>query len=270
MPEYSLTKRITHIILGLLPAAVTLILWEIAARDSQSVRFFFSSPSQIFHTFQAGVYSGALIVDFLYTLLPTLIGFTVGVTFGTVLGFVLLSSETISSAAEWNVLVLGSIPIFAIAPMMLVWFGLGIEMKVAMAVLSTLFVALSHAYRGGRAAPVEFRRLFAANQADDRAVFWKLVLPMSLDWVFASLRLNANLALLGVFIGEFMASERGLGHAMLHAGSLYRVADVLAAAIAMIILVVLFDRSVALVERRRHRLIQWVAVDHKLSRVREK
>jgi NitT/TauT family transport system permease protein len=160
---------------------------------------------------------------------------------------------------------LGSIPIFAIAPMMLVWFGIGIEMKIAMAVLSTIFVALSHAYRGGRSVPPEMRLLFELNRADERATFRKLVFPLSLDWVFASLRLNANLALLGVFVGEYMASERGLGHAMLQAGSLYRVANVLAAALAMIILVVLIDRSVGAVERRRHRLIQWFAVDHRLS-----
>ena len=254
-----------RVAVGILPGMALLIVWEIAGQHWQFVRFFFSTPSQVAATFFAGIASGVLIWDFLYTLLPTLIGFVIGVGVGTLLGFLILRLGKVAVAAEWNVLILGSIPIFAIAPMMLVWFGIGIEMKVAMAVLSTVFVALSHAYRGGRSVPRELRLLFEVNRADEQAVFRKLIFPMSLDWVFASLRLNANLALLGVFVGEYMASERGLGHAMLQAGSLYRVPNVLAAALAMIILVVLLDRSVGAIEQRRHRLIQWFAVDHRLS-----
>jgi NitT/TauT family transport system permease protein len=260
-------SRSVTIVLGLLPALCILAVWEFVGRHFQFVQFFFSTPSHVLMTFVTGVSSGALIVDFIYTLIPMIVGFIIGVTLGTLLGFLILVSGRIAVIAEWNVLLLGSIPIFAIAPMMLVWFGIGIEMKIAMAVLSTVFVSLSHAYRGGRSAPQEFRNLFLLNDADDSAVFRKLVFPMSLDWVFASLRLNANLALLGVFVGEYMASEHGLGHAMLQAGGLYRVSDVLAAALAMIILVVIIDRSVAALEQRRHRLIQWFAVDRRLSRV---
>jgi NitT/TauT family transport system permease protein len=257
----------SHAGLALLPSVALLVIWEIAGRESKLVQFFFSFPTQISVAFFEGVGSGELLIDFLYTLLPTVIGFIIGVSAGTLLGFLLLFSGRATKIAEWNVLILGSVPIFAIAPMMLVWFGIGIAMKVAMAVLSTIFVALSHAYRGGRSVPLELQLLFRTNQADDTAAFRKLVLPMSLDWVFASLRLNANLALLGVFVGEYMASERGLGHAMLKAGSLYRVAHVLATALAMILLVVIIDRSVALIERHRHKLIQWFAVDHRLMRM---
>lgn len=255
----------TRIALGVMPVVALLIVWEIMGRQSQSVQFFFSTPSQVAMIFISGIYSGALIVDFFYTLMPTAVGFIIGVAAGTFLGFLVLRLGRMAVIAEWNVLILGSVPIFAIAPMMLVWFGIGVQMKIAMAVLSTIFVALSHAYRGGRSAPRELRVLFKTNGADERASFRKLVFPMSLDWVFASLRLNANLALLGVFVGEYMASERGLGHAMLQAGSLYRVGNVLAAALAMIILVVLIDQGVGAIERRRHRLIQWFAVDHRLS-----
>src|SRR4029077_17491552 len=120
-----------------------------------------------------------------------------------------------------------------------------IGMKVAMAVLATFFVALSHAYRGGRAVPPEFSRLFQSNGANRSDMFWKLTLPSALDWVFASLRLNANLALLGVFIGEYMASERGLAHAMLRASGLYQVPIVLAYALAMMVLVLAIDQLVA-------------------------
>lgn len=259
-------KFIVQAILSLLPGVVLILLWQWAGERSSATRFFFSTPADLLNAFAAGLLSGRLVLDFYYTFVPTVVGFIVGVSAGSILGFLLLASPVLARGAEWNVLILGSIPIFAIAPMMIVWFGIGIEMKVAMAILSTFFVALSQAFRGGRSVPADLRQMFVSNGASKTAIFRKLVFPMSLDWVFASLRLNANLALLGVFVGEYMASEHGLGHSMLRAGALYRVSEVLAAALAMIILVVLLDQSVAALERKRHSLIQWLAVDPRLLR----
>lgn len=256
----------SSVILGIMPAVGLAIAWQFAASNSEFVRFFFSSPIGVMEAFVAGVQSGKLLIDFGYTLLPTLIGFAIGVTLGTAVGSAILSSDRISLIAEWNVLVLGSVPIFAIAPMTLVWFGIGMEMKIALAVLSTFFVALAHAYRGGRAVPSELKAQFVVNGASKRDILTKLTLPISLDWVFASLRLNANFALLGVFVGEYMASERGLGRAMLQAGSLYQVSDVLACALAMIILTVAMDRAVSAIESYRHKIIQSFSVHSILRR----
>ena len=260
------TSGVTVALIGLLPLAVLAILWQWAGTRSSTIHFFFSSPRDVFAAVITGLRSGNLQTDFLYTALPTLAGFIIGVTCGTVSGFLILASRNAAAALEWHVLLLGSIPIFAIAPMMIVWFGIGLNMKIAMAILSTFFVALSQSFRGGRSIPTDLRQLCIANGAGELAQLRTLVLPMSLDWVFASLRLNANLALLGVFVGEYMASERGLGHSMLQAGALYRVSDVLASALGMILLVVLLDRSLAALERRRYRLIQWFAVDTRLFR----
>lgn len=255
-----------ELMLTFVPGAVVILLWQWVGERSLAVHFFFSTPYDVMSAFVAGVLSGALVLDFVYTFVPTVGGFVVGVTAGTIVGFLLLTSRSVARAAEWNILLFGSIPIFAIAPMMIVWFGIGIEMKMAMALLSTFFVALSQAYRGGGSVPGELRQLFVSNGASASVLLRKLVFPMSLDWVFSSLRLNANLALLGVFVGEYMASEHGLGHAMLQAGALYRVSQVLAAALAMVILVVVIDQSVVALERRRHSVIQWLTVDPRLLR----
>lgn len=251
---------------GILVALLS--LWEVASNHSSRVEFFFSSPRLIGLAFVAAVRSGAMITDFLYTSLPTIVGLSVGVTLGCTVGFLLLRLDRFAKLADWYVVVLGSIPIFAIAPMMVVWFGVGLEMKVAIAILSTFFVSLSHAYRGGRTAPTELQQLFAINGGTNRDVFRKLILPFSLDWVFASLRLNANLAVLGVFIGEFMASEHGLAHAMLKASGLYQTSVVLAYALAMMLLVIGMDRGVLLLEAKRHYLIQLFAVNPALRHMR--
>ena len=243
------------------PVVLLLSVWQIAAMRSSSVNFFFSSPIDVITRFWFLVKSGKLIVDSGYTLFPLLTGLAIGVTFGTLLGFALHLSPRFAQAVGWNIVILGSVPIFAVAPMMIVWFGIGLRMKIAMAVLSTFFVAAAQAYRGGQAVPPELKAFFKLSGANDWITLRKLIFPNALDWVLASLHLNANLALLGVFIGEFIAAERGLARSMLNAGSLYDIGDVLAYALAMMIIVIGLELVIHWAERNRYRVIQWISVD---------
>ena len=175
--------------------------------------------------------------------IEALAGFLIGVTIGSCIGFSLLYFPKLAAISRLYVLALGAIPVFAFAPMMIVWFGVGLKMKIAMATFSTILVALSQAYDGGKNVNPELKRLFELNNSSNRQIFQKLVLPSSIDWVLASLRLNIGLALLGAFIGEFIASERGLGHIMLKAGGLYDIPYVLAAGVCIIGLAFLFNFS---------------------------
>lgn len=243
------------------PLLFLLVLWELAASSSTSFRFFFSSPSLVSYTFSTDIMSGKIILDAVYTILPTIIGLVVGVTGGCAAGYGAQYTVRLSKLLEWNILLLGSIPIFAVAPMMLIWFGIGLKMKVAMAILSTVFVSMAQAYRGGKAVQPALIEFFKLNGATQSTILRKLILPSSLDWVFSSIKLSANLALLGVFVGEFIASEHGLGRAMLNASGLYNTAEVLANAVGMMIIVIALDRIAEFIERRRFAIAQFLSVD---------
>ena len=139
-------------------------------------------------------------------------------------------------------------------------------MKIAMATLGTFLVALTQAYEGARSVDIGEFRLLRTFGATRFQVFQKIILPSSLSWVLASMRLNIGFALLGAFIGEFISSDQGLGHFMLRSSSLYDVPSVFAGGAYLVLLALLFQGSVAFVERRRKRVIEFLSVGLEVRR----
>ena len=93
-----------------------------------------------------------------------------------------------------------------------------------------------------------------------RTIFHKVIVPGSLTWVLSSMRLNVGLGLLGAFLGEFIASQAGLGHVILRAAALYDVPRALAAALGIAILALLFDYGAQFVEGRQLRIMELLSV----------
>ena len=253
-------KKIKLWTIRLLPLLLLLVVWQYWADGSPKTRFLFGSPRLVFHAFISNIANGELIINTYVTGLEALTGFLLGVLIGSSIGFGLLYSDLLATAFKPYVLALGSVPVFAVAPMLIVWFGVGFQMKVAMAFFSTVLVALSQAYEGGKSVDSDLKVLFLMNGSSKRAMFWKLVLPSSMSWVLASLKLNIGLALLGAFIGEFIASENGLGHAILRAGGIYDVPYVLAGAICIIVLAFALNFLVSIIEKHRRKIVELFTV----------
>lgn len=127
------------------------------------------------------------------------------------------------------VVALGSIPIIALAPLIIIWFGTGLTSKVAMATLSVVVVALVTSYKGAMSVDPDQINLMRTLGAGKPQIFQKLVVPASLADIFAGMKLTVGFALIGAIIGEFMSSSEGLGHAIFKAGSLYIIPKVFAA-----------------------------------------
>lgn len=118
---------------------------------------------------------------------------------------------------------LGSAPIFAFAPLLIIWFGTGMFSKVMVAALSTVFVALMQSYTGASEVSNDYLRLMRTFGATQGQTFRKVVAPSSIVWVLSAFRLNVGFAILGAFIGEFISSSSGLGHLILVASGLFDI-----------------------------------------------
>jgi NitT/TauT family transport system permease protein len=147
------------------------------------------------------------------------------------------------------IIALGSIPIIALAPIVIIWFGTDLASKVAMATLSVVVVALVTSYKGAMSVDPDQINLMRTLGAAKRHIFAKLVVPSSLGDIFAGLRMTVGFALVGAIIGEFMSSREGLGHAIFKAGSLYIIPKVFAALVATIGLALVLSAVVSRVER---------------------
>ncbi len=229
-------KRIKQIIPYLLPLILVGLIWEFSAISSDKIKFLFASPSLVLNKFIEKTINGELLIHFGITSFEVFVGLIFGLFVGSCLGFLLLYNPRSSKIATPYVIALASVPIFGIAPMMIIWFGIGIPMKIAMVFFSTVFVAISQAFNGGLSVPKEEIEFFKLNKASNKTKFWNLVFPFSMDWLIQSLKINAGLAILGAFIGEFIASDKGLGYIILKAEGLYDIPYVLAAILYIIIL----------------------------------
>jgi len=229
--------------------AVLLGFWDHMTANNSQAAFMFGSPSAIARFLGQMASDGSLWRDTYVTGVETLLGFLVGNCFGTVIGLSLWYSRFISRVVEPFVIALGSIPIIALAPIIIIWFGTGLISKVAMSTLSVVIVALVTSYKGAVGVDGDQINLMRTLGASKFQIFRKLVVPASLADIFAGLKLTVGFALIGAIVGEFMSSSEGLGHAIFKAGSLYVIPKVFAALVATIALALLLTFAVGRIER---------------------
>ena len=232
--------------------------WELVTSGNKLNAFLFGSPSAIWGHFIKMVQDGSLLIDSMTTGGETLLGFGMGNLIGTVIGLLLWYSRFISRILEPYIIAIGSIPIVALAPIAIIWFGTGLASKVAMSTLSVVVVALVIAYKGAMNVDEDQINLMRTLGARKWQIFSKLVMPSSLGDIFSGLKLTIGFALIGAIIGEFMSSSQGLGHAIFKAGSLYIISKVFAALIATIGLALILN---FFVEKLEKFLMPWRTFD---------
>jgi len=233
----------------LLPAALLILSWEWLAWRFPESRFFFSEPGAVLMALWSGVASGELLRHTAVTGFEALLGFAIGTTCGAVIGLSFWYWAPVGRMARPYIVAAGAVPVFAIAPMVIVWFGIGIFAKVMVAVLSTLFVAITQAYQGATNVDPRYLRLMAVLGGTRKQSFIKVVAPSALQWVLNSMRLNVGLALAGAFVGEFISSQQGLGWYILRAASLFDVSRVLAGCVVLATLALVLNAGVDALER---------------------
>lgn len=223
--------------------------WEYGVRIGVVNAFLFGSPSGIWTFLVKGITDGSIFHDMLVTSEETLLGFILGNALGATIGLALWYSPFLERVFSPFILALGSIPIIALAPLVIVWAGTDLTSKVLMSTLSVVVVALLAAFDGARNTdPLEINLLYSMG-ATKRQVFRMIVVPSSLTYIFSGLKLTVGFALIGAIIGEFVSSSEGLGHAIFIAGNLYNIPKVFASLLATIAIALVFVTVVGRIER---------------------
>lgn len=213
--------RLRHIFFTLLPGIAFLLIWQIAVQGDTRLQFLFASPLAVIDVAGIELTKGAIWRDIYVTGLEAALGLIVGVILGSTTGLLLWSNGRADTITRPYLTILGSIPIFALAPMIIIWFGIGLLSKVVMAAFAVFFVSLLQAHEGATLAAKQYAGFAQSLNAPRRRVVAKIIIPGAINWVIAGFKLSVGLALMGAFIGEFVNSEEGLGHYILKAGSTY-------------------------------------------------
>jgi NitT/TauT family transport system permease protein len=224
-------------------------LWEAGVAAGIIDGFFWSSPSKIATSFWIYLSQGDALIDIFVTFRATLIGFVLGTMLGSILGLSFWWSPNYAAVVQPFLVAFESTPKLALAPLIILIFGMGIISKVAIAVALTVVVSCLTTFSGVRAIDPDGEKLFYSLGATRWQVFCKFVIPAVLPWAISVLRINIGLALTGAVVGEFIASEHGLGRTILYAGETYDIALVWSGVLLLSVLSFLMYVAISWIER---------------------
>ncbi|MGB7256635.1 MAG: ABC transporter permease [Pseudolabrys sp.] len=197
--------------LRLLLIAVVLLVWEGLVRFFAVPAFILPEPSNIFMALYRGIASRLYIDHIGVTLAETLIGFALGTSLAFLLGTVVALSRRTEYFLYPFIVMFQSMPKVALAPLIIVWFGLGLTSKVVTAALVAFFPLLVNTIVGLRSADEDRVSLMRSLAASRWQLFWMLQLPNAMPYIFAGLEIAMIFALLGAIVAELVGAQSGLG-----------------------------------------------------------
>lgn len=226
-----------------------LALWQLASGRWVDP-LFISSPTAVAERFTQWLQDGTLISNTLVTLQEILVGYGLGATGGAVAGFVLGPLHVFYRVLDPFITALYSIPKVALAPLFIVWFGIGVEMKVLLAAVTVFFLVFLNTVAGVREVDrglIDAVRLMGGNR---REIMFKVTVPASLTGLITGLRVAIPYALIGAVIGELVASNRGLGYLISNSAATFDTAGVFAALVVLSVIAAALNLVVDLLSRR--------------------
>jgi len=226
-----------------------LLLWEIAS-GKWIEPFLVSSPSRIFLSLISGYRDGDLLQHTWVTFQEIAIGFPIGAISGIALGYAFGRSRLLAEIFEPIIIALNGIPRTALAPLFIVWLGIGLWSKVGVVFLLTFFLNFFNTYTGMRQMDQEYVDLAGLMGVKGWKLTFKVILPAISPYVFTGIRTSIPFAVIGAIVGEFVAATEGIGFFIRMSAGIFKTADVFVGIIVLMIMVIIIDRIAELIERR--------------------
>ncbi|MGU3494853.1 ABC transporter permease [Xanthobacteraceae bacterium A53D] len=206
-------KALKNAIYPLITLAVVIAIWAFATRPGGGLpSYLLPPPGAVFTTLWNGLTDGSYWPHIRFTLLSTLSGYAIGSILAIIMGVLIAESETFEKFVFPLVVAIQSMPKVALAPLILVWFGFGITSKIVLVALICFFPLLVNTIVGIRRADPELVEMCRSFSRTRTFIFLNVKLPSAASSIFAGLQIGVVLALIGAVVGEFIASEQGIGY----------------------------------------------------------
>ncbi|MDH3280822.1 MAG: ABC transporter permease [Gammaproteobacteria bacterium] len=189
--------------------------WELVCRGLAISDLVVPAPTQVLVALYQGFETGQLWYATLVTLKEVVLGFSLSAFAALLLGTLISQIRIVEVMIYPYIVALQTLPKIALAPMILVWFGVGIESKIFIAAMVSFFPMLVNNIVGFRSAPEEKIDLMRSLSASKAKIFLIIKLPEALPYIFAGLNIGIVLSVLGAIVGEFIGAKEGLGYQIL-------------------------------------------------------
>jgi ABC-type nitrate/sulfonate/bicarbonate transport system permease component len=239
-----MTKRLLYPILLL---TLFVIFWEVMVWQFQIPHYILPAPSRILRTVAAQ--QSLLFHHTIITLEEIIVGFLLAFVLGVGLAFLMFQFPVLEKSFYPIVIGSQTIPVFAIAPLLVLWFGYGLSSKVVMAALIVFFPIVVNTLDGLKGADPDEVNLLRILQANRWQILWKVRVPSALPFVFTGCKIGISVSTIGAIIGEWVGSKEGLGYLMLHANAQLQISLIFASLIYLTFLGVGLFYLVVFIER---------------------
>ena len=229
-----------------------LLSWQFAVTDATLP--YFSRPNLVAARLYDLLSHHDIYRHMYVTLVEIAAGYALGSAFGLTLGFILGRSQFLSAALQPYIIGLYSIPKIALAPVFIVWLGLGIASKIAVVFVASFFLVFFNTYAGLLAVNEELVRLARLMGASWPQTLWRVIVPAAAPQIFLGLRTAVPYAVIGAVIGEYIGANEGLGYFILYASQTYDAPSLFAGIIILVGIVFAVNFGLTWLEGR---VIRW-------------
>jgi taurine transport system permease protein len=248
-PRRSFADKHRKVLLGLLAVAIFLAAWQAAFLVFPFNPLFISKPDLIWRALVSLMQSGDLLRDLAISAVPFIYGFSAAVVVGVPLGIVMGWRQRVSYALDPIMTVFYASPLVSLAPLVIVFFGVGVSGKAIIIFSLSVFPFIFNAQAGVRAIDPLLINVLRSMGGTERDLYLKVLLPGVLPYIVAGARIAVGRGLIGILVGEFFAASEGIGYAIARFGDLFALDKMFACIFAIMIIAVVLTEGIRWAER---------------------
>lgn len=223
--------------------------WELLVYLDPSSAFWISSPTRIFERFMHLLMNGSLLYHTGITFMEALSGLVGGAVLGVALGLLLGASRTFGQIFEPFIMAINSLPRVALAPLLVMYVGIGFASKFLLALSLVVVVVMLNTYEGVKATDANHLNAMRILGASRRQIFAKVLIPNSIPWIFAGVRVGVAFAIVGAIVGEFISAQAGIGYMIDNASGAYDTTGIMVPLFTLMICAVALDSFIQILMR---------------------
>lgn len=246
-------KKIFILACQILLFIALLVAWELCAKYNIIDSFITSCPSKIWATITTSIKDGTLFYHSWISLSETIIAFLIATILGSLIAIVLWWNETLRKVLEPYIVVLNSLPKIALGPIIIVWFGVGTQAIVVMAILIMIVITIISMLNAFLSCEPNKILLLKSMGASKLQILCKLILPCSVPEFISVLKINVGLAWVGTIMGEYLVSRAGLGYQINYGSQVLDLSLVMANTVVLCVLATAMYLVVAMLEKYVHK-----------------
>jgi len=234
----------------LLIIVIFLIIWQLLAELKIINTFIFSSPKKVVETIISLYNNKNLFSHIWVTIYETVLSFSIATILGTIIAAILWWFNKVQKVIEPYLTILNSLPKVALGPIIIIWFGAGIKSIIFMALLISLIITIINVYEGFNSINQNKIKLMKTLGAKKYQIFFKLIFPNSINTIISALKINVSMSLIGVIMGEFLVSKKGIGYLILYGSQVFNLSLVISGIFILCIVAALMYYLVSYIEKK--------------------